>query len=536
VGFCLPVTSAKTKISFGGRNEFNSIGDFLKYIFQYSITLASILTALMIIKGGFSYVLSGGNSQKKSEALSTISKSVTGLLLAITSYAILYAINPNLTTLKEPDSYMLTPLPLGDSGDTCRTAGPELNKCLNKGKPGEYVCRPNYKEGVCNTILKAPGALGAAILMIGPGALDIGGGVILKVGGKVAQTVAKVGGNTFIKLQKAAFVTPIKVVAEKLATAKSVWSGGAETAAKASAEFTEKSINEMANQIAAGVVKQTPSKFGSIVDVAKAASAVPRNAALGTVANAALGGAIFVYAKEIYNYVNPSTEQGLDGKCTLNYKLPQGAMCDVNFPKDCESGICVPINDGTGCWVDGLKFGICSTGENNSICDPQNSTCKTGLKCVKTTVWLGSITGDEINVCTDGNDQSPCGIDSDCKAGAGGTPGKCEKYGNLKLCSITSQPGNEGMPCRDELSTTGGDCNEGLVCQNKDNRSPYFLKCVRPCGNDNECSNSSAAKCKNTTFLQNLENDYINQRVSRYEYDQRIQFYEEFKLKSYCQS
>ncbi len=107
LGFCLPTTQANTKISFGGKQSFANIGDFIQYIYKYGMWLAGITAVGLIIISGFQWAASGGNSDMIGSAKNRISGAVTGLILLALAYTILNTINPYLVQLRLPQTWMI---------------------------------------------------------------------------------------------------------------------------------------------------------------------------------------------------------------------------------------------------------------------------------------------------------------------------------------------------------------------------------------------------------------------------------------------
>lgn len=80
----------------------NCIRGFPQYVealYNLFIGIIGILAVIMIMAGGFQWLLAAGNAQRISGAKTTIISSVLGLVLALTSYTILNLINPDLTKL-----------------------------------------------------------------------------------------------------------------------------------------------------------------------------------------------------------------------------------------------------------------------------------------------------------------------------------------------------------------------------------------------------------------------------------------------------
>jgi len=76
------------------------IGEYIAGIYQYAIGIVGILSAVVLMFGGIIWLTAGGSATQISEAKAWIGASLTGLVIALTSYMILYLINPNLTIFK----------------------------------------------------------------------------------------------------------------------------------------------------------------------------------------------------------------------------------------------------------------------------------------------------------------------------------------------------------------------------------------------------------------------------------------------------
>ncbi|MDD5068156.1 MAG: pilin [Candidatus Pacebacteria bacterium] len=78
----------------GGVNLATYLGD----IFKLGIGLCGIFAVLMIVVGGLEYVMTDKIASKE-DAKTRITNAIIGLLLALSSYVILYTINPALVSL-----------------------------------------------------------------------------------------------------------------------------------------------------------------------------------------------------------------------------------------------------------------------------------------------------------------------------------------------------------------------------------------------------------------------------------------------------
>lgn len=76
------------------------IGVYIVSIFNYGIGIVGILAAVVLMFGGVLWIMAGGSAEKISEAKKWIGASLAGLIIALSSYMILYQINPKLTIFK----------------------------------------------------------------------------------------------------------------------------------------------------------------------------------------------------------------------------------------------------------------------------------------------------------------------------------------------------------------------------------------------------------------------------------------------------
>lgn len=73
------------------------LGEYIVAIYKWSIGAIAIIAIIMIMVGGFQWLMAAGNVGKISDAKSRITYAVIGLVIILTSNLILYSINPNLT-------------------------------------------------------------------------------------------------------------------------------------------------------------------------------------------------------------------------------------------------------------------------------------------------------------------------------------------------------------------------------------------------------------------------------------------------------
>ncbi len=103
LNFTNPKDVEKLSFTDDSGNTYLSIpylGEYLAAVYRYSVIAISILAVVMIIIAGVQYMSpdEGGEGQKK--ALKRIAASVTGLIIVVGSYVLLYTINPELVQFR----------------------------------------------------------------------------------------------------------------------------------------------------------------------------------------------------------------------------------------------------------------------------------------------------------------------------------------------------------------------------------------------------------------------------------------------------
>ena len=70
--------------------------DYIAQVYKYAVTVTTVLSTVVIIFAGVLWLTSGGNAAQIDNAKKLIARALTGLLLAVGSYTILWTINPQL--------------------------------------------------------------------------------------------------------------------------------------------------------------------------------------------------------------------------------------------------------------------------------------------------------------------------------------------------------------------------------------------------------------------------------------------------------
>jgi len=76
------------------------IGEYIAPVYKYGVAAIALFAVVMIINAGFGFAMSGGNPENINHAKKGITQSLIGLLIAVTSYSLLYLINPELVQFR----------------------------------------------------------------------------------------------------------------------------------------------------------------------------------------------------------------------------------------------------------------------------------------------------------------------------------------------------------------------------------------------------------------------------------------------------
>ncbi len=76
------------------------IAIYIYAIYNYILAIGGILAVFTLMIGGILWLVSAGNASRISEAKSWISGSITGVIILLTSYTLLYHINPEMLGLR----------------------------------------------------------------------------------------------------------------------------------------------------------------------------------------------------------------------------------------------------------------------------------------------------------------------------------------------------------------------------------------------------------------------------------------------------
>ncbi|MCK5285669.1 MAG: hypothetical protein KAJ58_00365 [Candidatus Pacebacteria bacterium] len=137
-----PLPGGPTKVTSDA-----ALGDYLKNIFNLAIGLASVLAVLMIVMGGFKYIISE-TMYTKNDAKKQIQDALLGLLVALAAFLILKTINTSLTdfnlNLDKPGGTPVGTTPPPDPQDN-PTNNPNVDNQTNTDPTNPYK-NPNNTD------------------------------------------------------------------------------------------------------------------------------------------------------------------------------------------------------------------------------------------------------------------------------------------------------------------------------------------------------------------------------------------------------
>lgn len=118
----------------GGYIYFPFLGEYISALYKYLIVIIGIIAVIMLIIAGLQWMLPGGEAENISSAKKRIEQAIVGLIIAVSSYSILFIINPELVNFRSLRvKYVSSPDSPVDATKDAKTRVP----CLGKKLPSE---------------------------------------------------------------------------------------------------------------------------------------------------------------------------------------------------------------------------------------------------------------------------------------------------------------------------------------------------------------------------------------------------------------
>jgi hypothetical protein len=125
-------TNVALEVPFGQTKAVLGLADYLLQLYTFIVTTIGVVAAVMIMFHGIQWAAAAGNSDIIGKAKDGILHAIIGVVLAFSSYLILYTINPALVQFTNPS----LPVPM-DSGTV------QESSC---GKGTVYLKRPSGEQ------------------------------------------------------------------------------------------------------------------------------------------------------------------------------------------------------------------------------------------------------------------------------------------------------------------------------------------------------------------------------------------------------
>ena len=123
-----PPPLSEPLVQLDSGNPGNWIGQYVAAIYRYGVGVAAFLAVIMIMIGGLIWLTSAGRSGQVETGKDFVKSALFGLLLAMFSFVMLYAINPRLTVFQ--------PLDIASPD----LSGPEGRAIAGDGLTSGYLC------------------------------------------------------------------------------------------------------------------------------------------------------------------------------------------------------------------------------------------------------------------------------------------------------------------------------------------------------------------------------------------------------------
>lgn len=95
-----PLSVIPLEIPIGSVTEINSgFPQYIRELYKFGVSAIGLIATVMIMWGGFKWIVAGGSSGKIGDAKDTIYNALIGLFLALISYTLLNLINPALVNI-----------------------------------------------------------------------------------------------------------------------------------------------------------------------------------------------------------------------------------------------------------------------------------------------------------------------------------------------------------------------------------------------------------------------------------------------------
>ncbi len=172
--YCFPDPKNTPKISLaisiGGLTSTNDLGEYVAKAYQWLIGSATVIAIVFLMVAGLRWALGSGSSEQIGKATTQIRNAVLGLVLLLSSYLILYTVNPQLLRMTVPRFPLIKTVSLVDNAscdelikegykveykgpEACGTVGTVKNDPDGNAVADGIVCNFSYCENKWETCI-----------------------------------------------------------------------------------------------------------------------------------------------------------------------------------------------------------------------------------------------------------------------------------------------------------------------------------------------------------------------------------------------
>lgn len=124
--------------------KINFLPEYLNGLYRYALGAAAILAVIMIMIGGTQYIVGSGLGSVEA-GKKRITNAVTGLIMVLAAYTMLYLVNPNLTTFTAVEVQMVAAINAnldtdGDEGTTSGASGSNCEEAISLAQASSEDC------------------------------------------------------------------------------------------------------------------------------------------------------------------------------------------------------------------------------------------------------------------------------------------------------------------------------------------------------------------------------------------------------------
>lgn len=158
IDFELNVPLASARITGSEIEAGTAIGIYIKAVYEFLVRAAAILAVMMFSYGGLLWLTAAGEKGRVGEAQKIMTNALIGLMLALGSYTILYAINPKLKDPSNVNPRLIAAKPVympsgQTNGACCYVANPGTSATISIGAPSEQHAFETIDQKTCEQVL-----------------------------------------------------------------------------------------------------------------------------------------------------------------------------------------------------------------------------------------------------------------------------------------------------------------------------------------------------------------------------------------------